>query len=36
MLDFPQDGHWNALGHDYAAQLIYSYLLDNELVTIIE
>ena len=36
MLYYPQDGHWNALGHDYAAQLIHAYLVDHELIAAID
>lgn len=36
MLYFPQDGHWNARGHALAGQLIYDYLLDHNLLAIID
>lgn len=35
MLYYPQDGHWNALGHHLAAQLIHAYLVDHELIAAI-
>ena len=31
-IDHPHDGHWNALGNHLAAQAIYRYLIDAELL----
>jgi hypothetical protein len=32
MLYFPSDGHWNEAGHELAAQLIFEFLLAEDLI----